>query len=116
MKRTALLLAVAFTLGFVAALPTVSGCSKPADRTLRIRQYQSTKTYSGAFRIDTSQLDPNAITSKSETGGPGAPVTEIELAWDHEIEVVLRPLVTAPKSNATQPNAAEQAKFDHNDN
>lgn len=116
MKRTAILLAVAFTLGFVAALPTVSGCSKPADRTLRIRQHQSTKTYVGAFRIDTSQLAPNAITSKSETGEPGAPVTEIELAWDHEIEVVLRPLVTAPKGNATQPDAAEQATFDQNDN
>jgi len=116
MKRTSLLLAAAFTLGFIAALPTVSGCSKPADRTLRIRQFQSTKTYVGAFRIDTSQLDPTAITSKSETGGPGDPVTEIELAWDHEIEVVLRPLVTTPKGNATRPNAPGQGKFDQNDN
>jgi hypothetical protein len=95
-------------LGFISALPTISGCSKAADRTLRIYQCQSTETYPGAFRIDTSQLTPDAIKSKTETGEPGAPVTEIELEMDYEIEVVLRAIATGQTRIGPTTNTAAQ--------
>lgn len=60
----------AFAFGFMAALMTVSGWSQAATRTLTLFQFQSTKTYMGPFRIDTSQIPPNAIESQTETDGP----------------------------------------------
>ena len=74
----------------MAALATVSGCSEVATRTLTLFQYQSTKTYKGPFRIDTSLLPPKAIKSQKETGGPGKPETHLTLNMDYEFEIVLR--------------------------
>ena len=74
----------------MVALAAVSGCSEAANRTLTIFQLQSTETYPGAFRIDTSELPADAIEERSETGGPGAPESRITVNVDYEIEVVLR--------------------------
>ena len=80
----------AFAFGFMAALITVSGCSQAATRTLILFQFQSTKTHIGPFRIDTSEIPPNAIESKTETAGPGKPETRLTLNSNYEIEIVLR--------------------------
>ena len=101
MTRTSTFLAIAFAFGFMVALTTVSGCSEAADRTLTIFQFQSTETYAGAFRIDTSGLPPDAIESTTQTGGPGDPVTRIALNMDYDIEVVLR-LANTSQSNDVQ--------------
>ena len=90
MTRTSLSLAIAFAFGCLVTATAFSGCSKAADRTLTIFQFQSTKTHVGQFRIDTSSLPENAIETKTDTGGPGGPVTRITLNSDFEIEVVLR--------------------------
>ncbi len=90
MKRIPMIALTAFAFGFMVALMTVSGCSKAADRTLTLFQFQSTKTYKGPFRIDTSELPPNAIKSQTETGGPGKPETRLTLNMDYEFEIVLR--------------------------
>ena len=90
MKRIPMIVATAFSVGFMAALTTVSGCSEAATRTLTLFQYQSTKTNNGAFRIDTSEIPPNAIESKTETGGPGKPETRLTLNSKFEFEIVLR--------------------------
>jgi len=110
MTRTSTFLAIAFALGFMVALTTVSGCSEAANRTLKIFQLQSTETYTGAFRIDTSGLPPDAIESKTETGGPGKPVTQITLNMDYEIEVVLR------IAGERQSNDAQTGKSDASTN
>ena len=90
MKRLPIMLMVAFGLGFMVAVITVSGCSEAATRNLTIFQYQSTKTYSGPFRIDTSQLPDNAIKSQKETGPLGKVETSLTLNMDYEFEIVLR--------------------------
>ena len=90
MIRTSLSLAIAFASGCLVTATAFSGCSKPADRTLTIFQFQSTKTDVGQFRIDTSSLPENAIENKTDTGGPGDPLTRITLNSDLEIELVLR--------------------------
>jgi hypothetical protein len=81
---------LAFSLGFFAALTIVSGCNKAADRTLTLFQFQSIKTYAGAFQIDTSQLPGDALKKRTETGKPGSAATRLELNQDYPIEVVLR--------------------------
>lgn len=90
MKRIPVSVLAAFGFGFMAALATVSGCSEAATRTLTIFQFQSTKTYTGPFHIDTSQLPPKAIESQKETGAPGKPETHLTLNMDYEFEIVLR--------------------------
>ena len=90
MIRTPAAVVIAFAIGFLIAAETMSGCSRAADRTLTIFQFQSTETYGGKFRVDTSELPSSAIEAIHETGGPGDPLTRIELNMDHEIEVVLR--------------------------
>ena len=90
MKRASLALVIAFASGCLLTAAAVSGCSKAADRTLTIFQMQSTNTYNGQFRIDTTELPPKAIESKTDSGGSGDPVTRIALNMDYEIEIVLR--------------------------
>ena len=90
MKRVSFAIVISFVSGCIVTATAVSGCSKPADRTLTIHQFQSTKTYRGQFRIDTSELPSNTIESKSDSGGSGRPLTRIKLNMDYEIEVVLR--------------------------
>ncbi len=92
MKRLPTAVVTAFAVGFVTALMTVSGCSEAASRKLTIFQLQSTETYSGPFRIDTSQLPPDAIETQTETDGgkPGKPETQLKLNMDYEFELVLR--------------------------
>ena len=101
MTRTSLFLAIAFGSGCLVTATAFSGCSKAADRTLTIFQFQSTKTHFGQFRIDTSSLPENAIETKTDTGGPGDPVTRITLNSDLEIELVLRLASKAISNGAT---------------
>jgi hypothetical protein len=89
MTRLSVSVVLAFVVGCVTA-STISGCSKAADRTLTIYQIQSSKTYSGQFRLDTSQLPPDAIVETVDTGGPGDPLRRVTLKMDYEIEVVLK--------------------------
>jgi len=105
MKRMQTVVVTAFAVGFVTALMTVSGCSEAARRTLTIFQFQSTKTYSGSFRIDTSQLPPGAIETQTETGGPGKPETKLKLNMDYEFEIVLR-LAKSNENGMTPSDAA----------
>ena len=90
MTRTAMYLAIAFVSGCLVTATSISGCSKAADRTLTIYQFQSVNTYSGPFRVDTSGLPEGAVATKSETGSPGDPLTRIELNSNFAVEVVLR--------------------------
>lgn len=90
MKRTSLSIAIAFAFGCLVTATTISGCSKAADRTLTLFQFQSTKTHAGQFRIDTTALPAKAIETTSDSGGPGDPLKRITLNSDYEIEVVLR--------------------------
>ena len=90
MARTSAALLIVFAIGFLTAVTTMSGCSRAANRTLTIFQFQSPKTYGGKFRVDTSELPSSAIEVIHETGGPGSPLTRIELNIDYEIEVILR--------------------------
>jgi hypothetical protein len=108
MKRFPTVVFAAFAFGFMAALMTVSGCSEAASRTMTIFQFQSTKTYSGPFRIDTSQLPSNAIVTQSETGGPGKPETRLKLSMDYEFEIVLR--LAGTKANGMPQSAAKPQK------
>jgi hypothetical protein len=91
MKRIPTIVLTALALGLMAALVTVSGCSEAARRTLTLFQFQSSQnTYTGPFRIDVSQLPPEAVQSRTETGGPGKPETRLTLNMDYEVEIVLR--------------------------
>ena len=90
--RTAICL-VASVLAF-----WVSGCSwgsRAADRTLEIYQFQSTGTYTGSFQIDTSQLPPDAIETRVDSGSQGVPVTRLTIDSQYPIRIVFVP--------ATQP-------------
>ena len=102
MARLPVFVVIAFVLGCIAA-STVSGCSKAADRTLTIYQFQSTETYDGQFKLDTSGLPSDAIESTVDTGGPGAPVKRITLNMDYEFEIVLR--LVGSTSNAGRLNS-----------
>ena len=109
MKRLSTAVVTAFTVGFVTALMTFSGCSEAAKRTLTIFQFQSTETYSGSFHIDTSQLPPGAIETQTETGGPGKPETQMKLNMDYEFEIVLR-LAEKNENGATSTDATQQTR------
>ena len=63
---------------------------KAADRTVTIYQFQSTETYDGQFKFDTSGLPADAIESTVDTGSPGDPVKRVTLNMDYEFEIVLR--------------------------
>lgn len=89
MSRIPVFFVISFVLGCLVA-STVSGCSKAADRTLTIYQFQNSETYVGQFKIDTSGLPADAIRSNVDTGGPGDPAKRITLESDYEIEIVLR--------------------------
>jgi hypothetical protein len=92
MNRTSLL---GFVVGIACGLTVatgVAGCSKAADRTLTLTQFQSTSTAGGQFRIDTTALPADAIEKRTDTGGPGSPKTVIQLKIDYAVEVVLRPV------------------------
>lgn len=106
MSRLPAFVVIAFVLGCIAA-STFSGCSKAADRTLSIFQFQSTETYDGQFKLDTSELPPDAIESTVDTGGPGDPVNRITLNMDYEFEIVLR--LVGPKSSAGPFNSGSDA-------
>lgn len=106
MARLSTFVMIAFVLGCLAT-STFSGCSKAADRTLSIYQFQSTETYDGQFKIDTSGLPSDAIESTVDTGGPGDPVKRITLKMDYEFEIVLR--LVGSQSNAGQRNSDSNA-------
>jgi hypothetical protein len=89
MSRLSAFVVIAFVLGCIAA-STVIGCSEAANRTITIYQLQSTETYGGQFKFDTSGLPADAIESTVDTGGPGDPVKRITLSMDYEFEIVLR--------------------------
>jgi hypothetical protein len=100
MKRVQSVLLTGFALGFLSALLTIPGCGKPDTRTLTVFQFQSTETYAGQFRIETSELPPDAIKKRTDSGETGQPETRLELDMDYEFEVVLR-LVKNEKNSAT---------------
>jgi hypothetical protein len=100
MTRTAICLAIVGLATLLVAF-SMSGCSRAADRTLTIRQFQSTDTYHGQFQIDTSQLPSGAVT-RTDSGTPGAPVTSLIIDMKYPIKVVLV-LATADRSSAENP-------------
>lgn len=89
MSRLSAFVFISFFLSCLVA-STLSGCSKAADRTLTIYQFQSMETYNGQFKIDTSGLPADAIKSTVDTGGPGDPFKRITLNMDYKFEIVLR--------------------------
>ncbi len=80
--------AIAAIIIFAASL--YAGCSKVADRTLVIHQMQSTRTYHGAFRLDTSGLPADAIEFQTESGEAGSPNTKILLNMNYQFEIAIR--------------------------
>ena len=102
MSRTSAFLVIVLAAICLIAVTTMSGCSEAADRTLMIYQFQSIDTYTGKFLIDTSALPPDAIETRTVTGGPGNPVTQITLNMDYEIEVVLK--LAGPGQSAGKAN------------
>jgi hypothetical protein len=87
MRRTTIGLATVMT----ALL--MGGCGdRAADRTLTIYQIQSTKTYTGQFQIDTSQLPSGAVKTRVDTGGQGDPVSSITIDQNCPIRIVLVPV------------------------
>jgi hypothetical protein len=100
MKNVRTLLLTGFAIGFLTALLVVSGCGKADDRTLTVYQFQSTKTYTGQFLIDTSELPPDAIDKRTDSGKQYTPETRLDLNMDYELEIVLR-LAKSDGSTAT---------------
>ncbi len=104
MARLPAFVAISFVLGCIAA-STVAGCSKAADRTLTIYQFQSVETYDGQFKLDTSGLPSDAVKSTVDTGGPGDPVKRITLNMDYEFEIVIRLAGSQSNVSGSDPNA-----------
>jgi hypothetical protein len=80
-----------------ALVPTLGGCligTPAADRTVQIRQLQSTGTYAGQFKIDVSQLPPDAVEARVEHSRTG-PKTFLKVKQRYPVRVVLVP-VTQP--------------------
>lgn len=100
MTRAAIGLA-SLCLAILLAALSMNGCSRAADRTLAIRQFQSTNTYPGQFQIDLSPLPPGAVT-RTDSGDPGSPVTSLVIDMKYPIKVVLVP-ATAGKPAAKSP-------------
>jgi len=84
--------ALAYLVTAVIAL-SMAGCigDRAADRTLTIYQMESTDTYTGQFQIDTSQLPPDAIKARVDSGREGVPVTKLIIDQRYPIRVVLVP-------------------------
>jgi hypothetical protein len=89
MSRTMICIATLCLVILFVAL-SIGGCSRAADRTLTICQFQSTDTYHGQFQIDTSQLPSGAVT-RTDSGGAGDPVTSLKIDMKYPIQVVLVP-------------------------
>jgi hypothetical protein len=83
---------VCVAIGAVAL--SFGGClgDRAADRTLRIHQLQSTDRYTGQFQIDASQLPPNAITKRVDSGSDGAPITSLTINQKYPIRILLVPV------------------------
>lgn len=83
---------------------SVAGClgDHAADRTLTIYQIQRTDTYTGPFQIDVSQLPPDAIEERTDTGGEGIPETSLTINSKYPIRVVLVPVGTEPTTEDGQ--------------
>jgi hypothetical protein len=76
-----------------ALAPTLSGCligTPAADRTVQIRQLQSTGTYAGQFEIDVSQLPPDAVEAHVEHSRTG-PRTVLKVRQRYPVKVVTTP-------------------------
>lgn len=94
MVRTTICLGTILVAILLVAL-SVNGCSRAADRTLTIYQFQTIDdTYAGQFEIDASQLPSDAIESQEDSGGQGAPVTKLTIKDRYSIRVVLVPVNT----------------------
>jgi hypothetical protein len=104
MLRFPAFIVFAFILGCITT-SIVSGCSKAADRTLTIYQIQSTETYDGQLKVDTSDLPSDAIKSTVDAGGLGDPVRSITLNQSYEFEIVLRLVGSASDAGRLNPNA-----------
>jgi hypothetical protein len=97
---------------FVAFL--LGGCflgDRAADRTLTIYQFQSTRTYTGQFRVDASQLPRGAVKTEIVNRREGTPVTRLKIDQDCPIQIVLVPLPEAgipPKPSWGGSNRAGQ--------
>ena len=81
-------------LATVVVALSMSGCihgDAAADRTLTIYQFQSTDAHIGQFQIDASQLPPDAIETRVDSGSQGAPVTSLTINMKYPIRVVLVP-------------------------
>ena len=86
------------------------GClgDRAADRTLTIYQLQSTDAYSGQFQIDTSQLPPDAISKRVNSGSEGVPVTSLTIDQKYPIRVVLVPVSDdKPKTENPSPQKGQ---------
>jgi hypothetical protein len=66
-----------------------------ATRTIEIKQFQSTQSYSGPFEIDTDQLPLGSVRLTQEKDHWGSPVTKVTIDMHHSVRIVLIP--------ATQP-------------
>ena len=84
-------LAIVFAAVASVVALSIGGCSRAADRTLKIYQFQSTDTYAGQFQIDTSQLPPDAIKERSDSGGKGSPVSSLTVDKKYPIRILLVP-------------------------
>jgi hypothetical protein len=107
MARTTIRICLAaLCLGTLLVAFSMDGCSRAADRTLTIRQFQSADTYAGQFKIDVSQLPPGAIKERADSGSEGAPVTSITIDIKYPIRVVLVP-VTDDRPSPRKTTTAE---------
>ncbi len=103
MTRTTICLATA-----VVAL-SLGGCigDRAADRTLTIHQMQATGTYIGQFQIDVSQLPPDAIEGRIDSGQQGDPLTKLTINYRYPIRIVLVP---ATENKPSPQNPTPQTK------
>ena len=107
MARTSICLATAaIAVSMVVAL-SMGGCSRAADRTLKIYQLQSDDTYIGQFHIDVSQLPPGAIKERVDSGGKGLPVTSLTIDMKYPIRILLVS-ATDGKLPTDSPNPQEE--------
>ena len=90
--RLALLLLVTAAVAY-----SMGACSRAADRTLEIHQVQRFDTYTGQFQIDASQLPPDAIEKRVDSGNEGAPVTSLTIGSMYAVRVMLVP-VSQPRA------------------
>jgi hypothetical protein len=94
MARSSIGIAIA-----VVAL-SMSGCigDRAADRTLEIHQVQSTNSYTGQFRIDMSQIPPDAIKTEVKNNNSGSPVTSLTIDSEYPIRILIVPATKTQKA------------------